>query len=134
VAVEGVPEAVARVKSWPVPVRVTVCVLPATLLLLSVMVSVPVSVPAALGEKVTSMVQEPLAATRPPQVSVCEKSPLVAMLAMVSDPVPVLLSVTGCEALVVPAAWRPKVRLVGAALAMGKKVVAGNSYSQRSLR
>jgi hypothetical protein len=37
-------------------------VLPATLLLLSVMVSVPVSGPVAVGEKVTLIVQEPLAA------------------------------------------------------------------------
>ena len=37
----------------PVPLKVTVCVLPATPLLLSVMVSTPVSGPVAVGEKVT---------------------------------------------------------------------------------
>jgi hypothetical protein len=45
-------------------------VLPATPLLLSVMVSVPVSGPVAVGEKVTLIVQEPLAATLPPQLLV----------------------------------------------------------------
>ena len=41
----------------PVPLRLTVCVLPATPLLLSVMVSVPVSGPVAVGVKVTLIVQ-----------------------------------------------------------------------------
>jgi hypothetical protein len=45
-------------------------VLPATPLLLSVMVSVPVSGPLAVGEKVTLIVQEPLAATLPAQLLV----------------------------------------------------------------
>jgi hypothetical protein len=54
----------------PVPVKLTVCVLPATPLLLSVMVRVPVSGPVAVGEKVTLIVQEPLAATLPPQLLV----------------------------------------------------------------
>jgi hypothetical protein len=45
-------------------------VFPATPLLLSVMVSVPVSGPVALGEKVTLIVQEPLAATLLPQLLV----------------------------------------------------------------
>ena len=76
--------------------------LPATPLLLSVMVRVPVSVPVAVGEKVTLIVQEPLAATLPPQVLVSPKLALVAMLAMVSVALPVLLRVTGCDALVVP--------------------------------
>jgi hypothetical protein len=70
-------------------------VLPATPLLLSVMVSVPVSGPVAVGEKVTLIVQEPLAATLPPQVLVWPKLALVAMLVMVSTALPVLLRVTG---------------------------------------
>jgi hypothetical protein len=86
----------------PVPLKFTVCVLPNTPLLLSVMVSVPVSGPVAVGEKVTLMVQEPLAATLPAQVLVSPKLALVAMLVMVSAELPVLLTVTGCDPLVVP--------------------------------
>ena len=79
----------------PVPVKRTVCVLPATSLLLSVMVSIPVNVVAVAGEKVTLMVQEPLAATLDPQLLVWPKLVLVAMLVMVSAALPVLLRVTG---------------------------------------
>jgi hypothetical protein len=78
----------------PVPVRLTDCVLPATPLLLSVIVSVPVRVPTAVGVKVTLIVQLPPAATGAEQVSVSAKSPLGTMLVMVKGPVPVLLSVT----------------------------------------
>ena len=66
------------------------------------MVRVPVSGPVAVGEKVTLIVQEPLAATLPPQLLVCPKLGLVAMLVMVSATLPVLLRVTGCDELVVP--------------------------------
>jgi hypothetical protein len=45
-------------------------VVPATPLLLSVMVRVPVSGPAVVGEKVTLIVQEPLGATLPAQLLV----------------------------------------------------------------
>jgi hypothetical protein len=86
----------------PVPVKLTVWVLPVAPLLLSVMVSVPVRVPAALGVKVTLMVQEPPAVTLLPQLLASEKSPLMAMLATVSTALPVLLRVTVCAALVVP--------------------------------
>ena len=54
----------------PVPVRLTLCILPATLLLLSVMINVAVRVPGAVGVKVTLMVQLLLAATEPPQALV----------------------------------------------------------------
>lgn len=54
----------------PAPLKITIWVLPATPLLLSVIVNVPMSVPVAVGEKVTLIVQEPLAATLPPQVLV----------------------------------------------------------------
>ena len=43
----------------PVPVRFTLCVLPATLLLLSVMVTAAVRVPGSVGVKVTLIVQLP---------------------------------------------------------------------------
>ena len=54
----------------PVPVRLALCVLPATLLLLSVTVKVAVRGPGADGLKVTLIVQLLLAATDEPQVLV----------------------------------------------------------------
>jgi hypothetical protein len=54
----------------PVPLKVTVCVLPAAPLLLSVMVSEPERAPAAVGVKVTLIVQLPPAATLEPHVFV----------------------------------------------------------------
>lgn len=90
------------VATLPVPCKLTFCVLPATPPLLSVMVRVPVSGPLAVGEKVTLMVQELLAATVLPQLLVSAKLPLAVMLEMVSAPKPESLSVTGCDALVVP--------------------------------
>jgi hypothetical protein len=77
-------------------------VLPGTPLLLSVMVSVPVSGPAAVGENVTLIVQEVLAATLPWQLSFSPKFALAEILAIVSAAVPVLLRVTDWDALVVP--------------------------------
>jgi hypothetical protein len=69
-------------------------------MLLSVMLSVPVRAPGAVGVKVTLMVQELLALTLLPHVFVWEKSPLTAMLEMVSATLPVLDRVTACELLV----------------------------------
>ena len=86
----------------PTPLRETACWLPFTPLLLSVMVRVPVSGPVAVGVKVTLIVQEPLAATLPPQLLVSPKFALVAMPLMVSAALPVLLRVTACDPLVVP--------------------------------
>jgi hypothetical protein len=87
-------------------------VLPATPLLLSVIVSVPLSEPVAVGVNVTLIVQEPPAATGllVEQVVPAEATakapalvPVMAMLAIVRAAVPVvLLSVTDCDALVVP--------------------------------
>lgn len=98
VVVEPVPG--VSVKSCPVPLRLTFCVVPATLLLLSVMVRVPFVGPAADGAKVTLIVHEPPAATLLPQLFVWLKLVLAVMLATVSAAVPVLLSVTVCAALV----------------------------------
>jgi hypothetical protein len=70
VAVVEPPEGGANVKSWPVPLSVTVCVLPATLLLLSVMVKEAVRLPEAVGVNVTLRVQLELAATELPHVLV----------------------------------------------------------------
>ena len=61
---------------------------------MSVTETAPVRAPAAVGVKVTEIVQVPAAATDAPQVLVWLKSPLAAMLAIVSAAVPVLVSVT----------------------------------------
>src|ERR1700686_2606126 len=82
----------------PVPVREMMCGLPVAL---SVMVMAPVLVPVAVGVKVTVMVQLAAAATDVPQVLVWAYCALAAMLVIVSAPVPPLVSVTVCAALVV---------------------------------
>jgi len=106
-----------------VPVRLTVCRLPATLLLLSVMVKEAVRLPAAVGVNVTLIVQAPLAASELPHVVVLAKSPglapVNAMPLMVKDAFPVLFSVTVWATLVVPRFWVLKVRLVVVTLAVG---------------
>jgi len=99
----------------PVPVRLTVCVLPFTPLLLSVIVNVPVRAPFFVGAKLSFRVQDPLGATLPLQLFVWLKSAPVVMLAIVSVAVPLLLKVTGCAALVVPTAWLAKDRPFGEA-------------------
>jgi hypothetical protein len=101
----------------PTPISGTTCGLPVAS---SEMVRAPVLTPFALGAKVTLMVQEVPAATLRAQLLVWEKSPLTVMLVLVSAAVPVLLSVTRCEALVVPTSWPANVRPVGATLAMGR--------------
>jgi hypothetical protein len=58
------------------------------------MVTAPVRVPAAVGLKVTLMVQLVPVATLDPQVLVWEKSPLAVMLVMLRVALPVFLSVT----------------------------------------
>ena len=88
----------------PVPLRVTVCVLPDVPPLLSVTVNVPLSTPFVVGDNVTLMEQELAAAKVPPQVLVCPKLALAAMPVIVSAAVPLLVSVTICAVLVVPTA------------------------------
>ena len=83
----------------PLPDSATVCGL---VLALSLTLSVPLRVPIAVGVKVTLMVHLAPPARLLPQLLVCEKSPLVVMLVMLSETVPVLVRVTGLEALVVP--------------------------------
>jgi hypothetical protein len=63
-------------------------------LALSVRVIEPLREPVAVGVKVTLIVQEALGARLEPQVLVCEKSPLTAMLVIVRVALPMLLSVT----------------------------------------
>ena len=84
----------------PVPLKLTVCVLPAVPPALSVMVTAPVRAPVAVGLKVTLIVQFAPAArleVLAGQLLVCEKSlepALTAMLAIVRAAVPVLVRVT----------------------------------------
>lgn len=90
----------------PVPVSVTDCVLPATSLLLSVIVSVAVRLPEAGGVKVTLIVHPALAASELAQVVVSAKSPGLdpERPMLVTDKVafPVLFSVKLWTALMVP--------------------------------
>ena len=90
----------------PVPLSAAVCVVPVTLLELSVTVRVALRLPGAVGLNVTEIVQFAPTATLLPQVLVCAKSPglvpLIAMLAIVSGPVPELLSVTVWALVVTP--------------------------------
>ncbi len=72
---------------------------------MSVMLTAAVRAPVAVGVKVTLMVQLAPAATALPQVFVWAKSllfvPVIAMPAMFSVALPVLVSVTVCRELVV---------------------------------
>ena len=101
---------------FPVPVRLTVCGLPAAL---SLMVIAPVRVPAAVGVNFTLIAQCLPTASVAPQVVVLEKSPLATMLVMLSVAVPEFVSVTDFAALVVLSARLGKVRLVGDKLTAG---------------
>src|ERR1700742_3972996 len=80
----------------PVPVRPTVCGLPATL---SEMLNVPVSVPVAVGVKVTLIVHAAPAPNDDPQLLVWPKFALAVIEVIVSAVVPILVRVTGCAAL-----------------------------------
>ncbi len=75
----------------PVPVRDTVW---APLRALSVIDKLPVLVPLAAGLKVTEIAHCASAASDVPQLLLCEKLPLTAMLPMLMDVLPVLASVT----------------------------------------
>jgi len=89
----------------PVPVRLTVWVLPETPFELSVTVSVAVLVPVAVGLKYALMLQLALAATEVPHVLVSLKSPLlapeIATLVTAKAADPVLERVTTWAALLV---------------------------------
>jgi hypothetical protein len=79
--------------------------------------------PVAAGVKVTLRVQLDPAATLVPQVFVWLKSPLfvpvIVMLVMLSDAVPVLDKVTTWAVLVVPSNWLPKDSVPGERLSAG---------------
>ena len=106
--------------SLPVPERLTFCGLPLTL---SEMLTEAVRLPLTKGVNVTLIVQREKAPNDLPQVLVSEKSlafvPVTVMLVMPKAPLPVLLRVTVCAALVVPTGWLPKPRLVGKRLTTG---------------
>jgi len=89
----------------PVPLRLAVCGLEAPL---SVMDTIPERAPAAVGVKVTLIVQMPDTANvagLTGQLLVCAKSPALApvipMLEIVSRPGPLFVTVIGVAALVV---------------------------------
>lgn len=104
----------AVVESYlPVPVKGTVCGLFGAL---SVMVTLPVRTPVAVGVKVTLIWQNLPAARLAPQglaLVARAKSPEMAMLLMVSVPVPLLVSFTVLAGLVVPTANLPNFSEVG---------------------
>jgi hypothetical protein len=83
----------------PVPLKVTAWGLSGAL---SKIESVPDSVPVVVGVKLTLIVQSVLVARLDPQSLVSLKLVLTVMAVMFSDVLPVLVSVTGCDALVVP--------------------------------
>ena len=101
VAEVGPPGGTEMMMSVPSPDSVTACGLPGAL---SVIVIAPARAPAAVGVKVTEIVQEVevLAETPLAQVSVSAKSPLALMLVMVSAALPGLVTVTTRGLLVVP--------------------------------
>ncbi len=96
-----------------VPVRLTVCELPAAL---SVIVMVAVRLPVAVGAKVTVIVHLAPAATEV-QVLVSLKSPASVPESATFETVrlvtsPLFVMVTVCAALLVPTAWLENVRVV----------------------
>ena len=93
----------------PVPVRSTRCGLPVAL---SVMVMAPLRFPAAVGSKVTSMVQFAPAAIVEPQSSISPKFVLAWILVIRKDPVPELVTLTGNAELVPPITSVPKPTVV----------------------
>ena len=98
----------------PLPLRVMVCVPP---LALSRIMTTPVRVPLVVGVNVTAIVHVPEAVSGVEVEQVVlgssTKSPLEARAVMESELVPLLVSVTGCAAAVVPTRVLPKVRLEG---------------------
>src|SRR5260370_42452234 len=90
----------------PRPLSETVCGLP---MALSVKVMEPLRVPTAVGVKVTKMVQLPRAARLLPQLLVWAKSPLAAIVRLMSARTGLVLgSVTDCGAHGEPTGWRAR--------------------------
>jgi hypothetical protein len=98
----------------PVPDRLTVCGLPPPL---SVMDALAVRLPFAEGVNVTLMKQLAPEARLDPQLLVWAKSPellpVIEMLVMLTDVLPLFVIVIFFGRLVVPTGWLPKLILVG---------------------
>jgi len=92
-----------------VPLRETTCGLSAAL---SVNVTVPVRLPVVFAASVTLIAQFAPAARVEPQLLVCAKFALAAMLVIASEAVPVLVRVMSRGSLAVPSTSWPKVRLL----------------------
>jgi hypothetical protein len=109
----------------PVPVNVTLCVAP-TLPELSTICNVAVRVPEAEGVNVTEILQLALAASVVPQALVSAKSPgllpSIPTLVIVNGPLPVLLNVSVCAAVVVLTAVEANVKLPGDTPAVGTPI------------
>jgi hypothetical protein len=109
----------------PVPVKITVCVLPTTPLLLSVKLSEALRFPDADGVNVTLTVQALLGVTvAPVQVSALLAKSLVFVpptvtVEMMRLAVPALVTVTALAALVVPTGSLAKLTLVVVRLTLG---------------
>src|SRR5215472_8964782 len=103
----------------PVPVRLMVTGLPTEL---SVMVTDPVRVPVVVGVNVTLMVQVACDHRLDGQLLVSAKSPLAAILLIVSGSLPVFVTVTVWGELVVPTCWLPKDRFVGDGMSAGPSI------------
>src|SRR2546430_10227947 len=97
-----------------------------SLVALSVMVICPVKVPVVVGVKATLTVQPADAASDVPQVlpGWANPVPVVAILVMLNDALPVFVRVTVCAALVVLIAWLPNATLVGERLTAGASALA----------
>lgn len=80
---------------------------------MSVSVSAPARDPLAVGLKLTLIVQLALGATEGRQLSLSVQSIEIAKLVKLRATVPVLVTVTGCEALVVPTNWSLKLKVKG---------------------
>ena len=80
----------ARLKSEPVPVRLTICGLPCAL---SLTERIPLRVPEAVGVNITLMLQLEPDAKDAGQLLVWLKSPVIWMPLMVSGAFPLLFSV-----------------------------------------
>src|SRR5213593_2962406 len=104
----------------PVPVRVTLCGLPTAL---SVIATLALRLPVAVGLNATVIVHVAFAARVAGQSFACVKSPGFApvrpTLVMVSEAVPVFLSVDVCDVLVEPTTCEAKARLAGVSVTAG---------------
>lgn len=92
------------------------------------MMRAPVLVPAASGLKVTEMAQVPPALTVLPQLLVWEKSPPISMPEIVSETVPVLVSVTVWALLLAPTGTAGKVSEEGDKLTSGPMALLDRSH------